>query len=155
MPVPPHALAHALVCIPLPTTTSAAMPPQNICLEAPMCKGGATVILQVEKAKGRNANPSFFQGGTVGCGTSTCAVCLGCHEHEYAKCSASKLWNGGKVCVQRNEQGQLVFLDDLPVCFNFQTLVGCSDPSHPSQHICSGYGKSGHGAQQCAQAQKD
>ena len=107
------------------------------------------------KSKGRNANPSFFQGGTAGRGTSACAVCLGHHEHEYAKCSASKLWNGGKVCVRRNEQGQLIFLDGLPVCFNFQTLAGCSDTSHPSRHICSGCGKSGHGAQQCAQAQKD
>ena len=82
--------------------------------------------------KGRNANPSFFQGGTAGCGTSACAVCLGRHEHEYTKCSISKLWNGGKVCVRRNEQGHLVFLDGLPVCFNFQTLGGCSDSSHPS-----------------------
>ena len=106
------------------------------------------------KGKGRNANPSFFQGGTAGRGASACAVCLGCHEHEYAKCSASKLWNGGKVCVQRNEQGQLVFLDGLPVCFNFQTLAGCSDQSHPSRHICSRCGKSGHGAQQCTQVQK-
>ena len=29
------------------------------------------------KGKGRNANPSFFQGGTVGHGTSACAICLG------------------------------------------------------------------------------
>ena len=84
------------------------------------------------KGKGRNANPSFFQGGTAGRGTSACAVCLGRHKHKYAKCSASKLWNGGRVCVRRNEQGRLIFLDGLPVCFNFQTLAGCSDQSHPS-----------------------
>ena len=107
------------------------------------------------KGKSRNANTSFFQGGTAACGASACAVCLRHHEHEYAKCAASKLWNGGKVCVQRNEQGRLVFLDGLPVCFSFQTLAGCSDPSHPSRHICSGCGKSGHGTQQCAQAQKN
>lgn len=107
------------------------------------------------KGKSKNTNTSFFQGGTAARGASACAVCLGRHEHEYAKCAASKLWNGGKVCVRRNEQGRLVFLDGLPVCFSFQTLAGCSDPSHPSRHICSGCGKSGHGAQQCAQAQKN
>ena len=51
------------------------------------------------KGKNKGTNPSFFQGGTAVRGTSACAVCLGRHEHEYAKCSASKLWNGGKVCV--------------------------------------------------------
>ena len=83
------------------------------------------------KGKGRNTNSSFFQGGTAARGASTCAICLGRHELEYAKCAASKLWNRGKVCMRRNKQGRLVFLDSLPVCFSFQTLAGCSDPSHP------------------------
>ena len=84
------------------------------------------------RGKNKGTNPSFFQGGTAVHGTSACALCLGCHEHKYAKCSASKLWNGGKVCVRRNEQGRLIFVNGLPVCFNFQTLAGCSDASHPS-----------------------
>ena len=82
------------------------------------------------KGKGRHTNASFFQGGTAVRGASACAVCLGRHKHEYAKCAASKLWNRGKVCVQRNVQGRLIFLDGLPVCFTFQTLAGCLDPSH-------------------------
>ena len=51
------------------------------------------------KGKNKSANPSFFQGATVGHGTSACAICLGCHE--YAKFSTSKLWNRGKVCVKK------------------------------------------------------
>jgi len=107
------------------------------------------------KGKGGGSIPSFFQGGTAVCGSSTCVVCLGHHEHDYAKCDASKLWNGAKACVRRNEHGWLVFLDGLPLCFSFQTMAGCSDTSHPSRHVCSGCGKSGHGTQQCAQAQKN
>lgn len=71
------------------------------------------------KGRSKNTNTSFFQGGTAARGASTCAVCLGHHKHKYAKCAASKLWNGGKVCMRRNEQGRLVFLDGLPVCFSF------------------------------------
>ena len=106
------------------------------------------------KAKGKSGDQVFFQGGTGARGGSACAVCLGRHEHEYAKCSAAKLWNGGKVCVRRNEQGRLVTVDGLPICFSFQTPAGCSETTHPTRHTCSGCGKSGHGAQQCALIQK-
>ena len=51
------------------------------------------------RGRAKNSHPSFFQGGTAVCGSSTCAICLGRHEHEYAKCSAPKLWNGGKTFV--------------------------------------------------------
>lgn len=107
------------------------------------------------RGRNRNNNPSFFQGGTAGRGTSACAVCLGRHEHDYAKCSATKLWNGGKVWVRRADNGRLVSIDGLPICFSFQTSAGCSDTTHPSRHTCSGCGKSGHGAQQCPQVQKN
>ena len=106
------------------------------------------------KAKGKSGDQAFFQGGTGARGGSACAVCLGRHEHEYAKCSAAKLWNGGKACVRRNEQGRLVTVDGLPICFTFQTLAGCSETTHPTRHTCSGCGKSGHGAQQCPLTQQ-
>jgi len=106
------------------------------------------------RGKGRGSDQTFFQGGTAARGGSACAICLGRHEHEYAKCAAAKLWNGGKVWVCRNKHGRLVRIDDLPICFNFQTPAGCSDTTHPARHTCSGCGKSGHGAQQCSQTQK-
>ena len=106
------------------------------------------------KARGKGGDQSFFQGGTAARGGSACAVCLGRHEHKYAKCSATKLWNGGKTCVRRNEQGRLVTVDGLPICFSFQTPTGCSETTHPTRHTCSGCGKSGHGAQQCSLTQK-
>ena len=99
---------------------------------SPNVHGRRTRLTLNNKGKGRGSNPSFFQSGTAASGTSACAVCLGCHEHEYAKCTATKLWNGKKTFIQRNEQGRLVFLDGLPICFNFQTMAGCSDTSHPS-----------------------
>ena len=122
---------------------------------SPNAHGRRTRLTSNNKGKGKGSNPSFFQSGTAASGTSACAVCLGRHEHEYAKCTATKLWNGKKTFIRRNEQGRLVFLDGLPICFNFQTMAGCSDGSHPSRHICSGCGTSGHGAQHCAQAQKN
>ena len=51
------------------------------------------------KSRDRNGNTSFFQGGTAVHGTSTCAVCLGCHKHKYTKCTESKLLNGEEVCM--------------------------------------------------------
>ena len=106
------------------------------------------------KPRGKGGEQSFFQGGTAARGGSACAVCLGRHEHKYAKCSATKLWNGGKTCVCRNEQGRLITVDGLPICFSFQTPAGCSETTHPTRHTCSGCGKSGHGAQQCSLTQK-
>ena len=99
---------------------------------SPSAHGRHTRLASSSKGKGRGSNPLFFQSGTAASGTSACAVCLGCHKHEYTKCSATKLWNGKKTFVQRNEQGRLVFLDSLPICFNFQTMPGCSDTSHTS-----------------------
>ena len=107
------------------------------------------------KVRGKGADQPFFQAGTAVRGTSACAICLGRHEHEYAKCSATKLWNGAKASVRRNEQGRLVLSDGLPICFNFQTTAGCSDLTHPTCHVCSGCGKPGHGAQKCSQVQKN
>lgn len=121
---------------------------------SPNANGRRSRLASSSKGKTKGSGPSFFQAGTDASG-SVCAVCLGRHEHEYAKCSATKLWNGKKACIRRNDRGRLVLLDGLPICFNFQTNAGCTDTSHPSRHICSGCGTSGHGAQHCAQAQKN
>ena len=109
---------------------------------------------QGSKGKGKSGEQSFFQGGKTARGGSACAICLGHHKHKYAKCSAAKLWSGGKTCVCRNEQGRLVTIDGLPICFSFQTPAGCSETTHPTRHTCSGCGKPGHGAQQCPLTQK-
>lgn len=106
------------------------------------------------REKGKGGDQAFFQRGTAARGGSACAVCLGRHEHEFGKCSAPKLWNGGKTWVRRGENGRLVSLDGLPICFTFQTPAGCSDTTHPTRHTCSGCGKSGHGAQLCPLVQK-
>ena len=94
---------------------------------SPNMHGRCACLTLNSKGKGKGSNPPFFQSGTAGSGTSTCAVCLGRHKHEYAKCPATKLWNGKQTFVRRSEQGGLVFLDRLPICFNFQTMVGCPD----------------------------
>ena len=109
---------------------------------------------QGNKGKGKNGEQSFFQGNTTARGSSACAVCLGCHQHKYTKCSAAKLWSSGKTCVHRNEQGRLITINGLPICFSFQTPAGCSETTHPTRHTCSGCGKSGHGAQECPLTQK-
>ena len=106
------------------------------------------------KARSKGGEQPFFPGGTVACGSSACAICLGHHKHKYTKCSATKLWNRGKTCVCRNKQGRLVTMDGLPICFSFQTPAGCSETTHPARHTCSGCGKSGHGTQQCFLTQK-
>ena len=36
---------------------------------------------------GNSGEQSFFQGGTVACGGSACAICLECHEHKYTTSS--------------------------------------------------------------------
>ena len=57
------------------------------------------------KGKGRDTNSLFFQGGTVAHGTSACAICLGRHEHMYAKCAPSKLWNGEMSVCEGTSKG--------------------------------------------------
>ena len=109
---------------------------------------------QGNKGKGKSTEQLFFQGGTMVRGSSACAVCLGHPKHKYAKCSAAKLWSGGKTCMHRNEQGRLITVDGLPICFSFQTLAGCPETTHPTRHTCSGCGESRHGAQQCPRTQK-
>ena len=70
---------------------------------SPNAHGRRTCLTSSNKGKGKGSNPSFFQSGTAASGISTCAVCLGCHKHKYAKCMATKLWNGKKTFIRRNE----------------------------------------------------
>jgi len=59
------------------------------------------------RKKGGGSNPSFFQGGTAVCGSSACVVCLGCHEHDYAKCDASKPGMGERPVYEGTNVGGL------------------------------------------------
>ncbi|KAH8977565.1 hypothetical protein EDB92DRAFT_1778188, partial [Lactarius akahatsu] len=83
-----------------------------------------------------------------------CAVCLGRHEHVFARCEGPKLWDGTAASARKNEQGKLVAADGHPLCFDWQVPRGCASSSHPDRHRCSGCGKPGHGAQACPRAEK-
>ncbi|KAF8267698.1 hypothetical protein EI94DRAFT_1580251 [Lactarius quietus] len=102
---------------------------------------------------GQKEKPEFFQTG-AGPRGGVCTACLGCHEHTYAKCEGLRLWDGSASATQKNEQGQLVAADGLPICFDWQILRGCSSTSHPDRHRCSGCGRSDHGAQGCPCTEK-
>ncbi|KAF8952988.1 hypothetical protein BDZ97DRAFT_1629307, partial [Flammula alnicola] len=86
--------------------------------------------------------------------SGVCAVCLGRHEHDFAKCNTPKLWDGQKGDARKNDQGRLVTADGLILCFDWQLPSGCSMSSHPEKHRCSGCGKADHGAQTCPRAEK-
>ena len=96
----------------------------------------------------RHSRPEVFQSGAAPHGR-VCMVCLGHHEHIFARCEEAKLWDGSANAPQKGKQGQLVTVNGLLLCFNWQILRGCSSLSHPDQHRCSGCGRSNHGAQGC------
>lgn len=100
----------------------------------------------------RHDRPEVFQSGTGSRGR-VCAVCLGRHEHAFAKCDATKLWDGSATAARKTEQGRLVTTNSLPLCFDWQ-IRGCGSASHPERHMCSGCGKANHGAQGCPRAEK-
>ena len=91
-----------------------------------------------------------FQASTGSHG-GVCSVCLGHHNHTFAKCNSTKLWNRSPW---KNEQGRMVAVDSLPICFNWQVPKGCQSTSHSNHHKCSGCGKSNHGAQTYPHAER-
>lgn len=97
--------------------------------------------------------PEVFQSGAASRG-GVCAVCLGRHEHFFARCEETKLWNGSVASAQKNEQGRLVAANGQPLCFDWQLPRGCTSTTHTDRHKCSGCGSSDHGAQNCPQAEK-
>src|SRR6266508_5336479 len=101
-----------------------------------------------------NNDESSFRDGAATHGTGVCAICLGCHEHDFGKCRAAKLWDGAKNEARRNEQGRLVSLEGLTLCFDWQLHRGCQSTSHPENHHCSGCGKTDHRAQSCPRREK-
>ena len=144
MPTPPCTHAHAHIHTPLPTTTGATMPLQNIPLETPTHKEGIAAMLLVAKTETETLTLHFFKEAQQ-CVTPPARVCQ-------------------MLCIKTLEQRKSLCVKKLarlthlswwsPSFFQFPNSGGCSDSSHPSQHICSGCRKSGHGAQQCAQEQK-
>ena len=101
----------------------------------------------------RRDKPEFFQSG-AGPRGGVCAVCLGRHEHTFARCEEAKLWDGSVGSARKNEQGRLVAASGFPLCFDWQVPRGCRSTSHPDRHRCSGCGKADHGAQGCPRAEK-
>ena len=101
--------------------------------------------------KSSSPSPGSFRSSR-GSSFSVCAVCLGRHQHNVSKCSATTLWNGGPVGCKRDKDGYLVNLQDQRLCIDFQRPRSCSSPSH--KHYCSGCGSREHGAHACHLAQK-
>lgn len=104
-------------------------------------------------ARSRREKTEFFQAGAAPRG-GVCAICLGRHEHVFARCDTPKLWDGTVAAARKNEDGRLVATDGFPLCFDWQVPRGCASTSHPDRHKCSGCGKPGHGAQACPLAEK-
>ena len=96
---------------------------------------------------------SSFRNSAGSRPSGVCAVCLGRHEHEFAKCNSSKLWNGTKAWARRNDQGRLATPDGFVLCFDWQLPKSCPSSAHLEKHMCSGCGEHGHGAQKCPLAQ--
>lgn len=95
----------------------------------------------------------FFQSG-AGPRGGVCAICLGRHEHSFARCEARSLWDGSAGVAKKGEHGKLVGPDGLPLCYDWQLPRGCQSVLHSDRHKCAGCGKAGHGAQACPRAQK-
>ena len=94
-----------------------------------------------------------FQSG-AGPRGGVCAVCLGRHEHTFAKCENTRLWDGSASGARKNEQGRLVTSDRTSLCFDWQLPKGCGSTSHMEKHRCAGCGRTDHGAQGCHRAEK-
>ena len=101
----------------------------------------------------RQNRTEVFRSGTGSRGR-VCAVCLGRHEHTFAKCDEAKLWDGSACGARKNEQGRLVAADGLALCFDWQLPKGCGSTGHTDRHRCSGCGKADHGAQECPRAER-
>ena len=101
----------------------------------------------------RHIKTEVFQSG-AGPRGGACAVCLGRHDHTFAKCNNAKLWDGSPSAARKNEQGRLVTANGFALCFDWQVPKGCKSTSHLDRHICSGCGGSDHGAQACPRAER-
>ena len=101
----------------------------------------------------RRIKTEVFQPG-AGPRGGVCAVCLGHHDHTFAKCNNAKLWDGSPSAARKNEQGRLVTANGLALCFDWQVPKGCRSSSHLDRHICSGCGEGDHGAQTCPRAER-
>ncbi|KAF8264642.1 hypothetical protein EI94DRAFT_1483070, partial [Lactarius quietus] len=66
-----------------------------------------------------------------------CAICLGRHEHSFAKCDTSRLWDGSASAARKNEQGRILAPDGHALCFDWQIPKGCHSANHPDRHHCS------------------
>ena len=97
----------------------------------------------------KRSRPEVFQSGAASRG-GFCVVCLGRHDHSFAKCEEPKLWDGSANASRKGEQGVLVAANGLPLCFDWQIPRGCNSVSHPDRHRCSGCGRTDHGAQGCS-----
>ena len=96
----------------------------------------------------KHNKPEVFHSSAGPCGR-VCVVCLGRHEHSFAKCEDAILWDSSANAAQKSKQGQLVAVNRLPLCFDWQILRGCAAVSHPDWHRCLGCGRPDHGAQGC------
>ena len=101
----------------------------------------------------RRIKTEVFQSG-AGPRGGVCAVCLGRHDHTFAKCDNTRLWDGSPCAARRNEQGRLVAESGLPLCFDWQVPKGCKSTGHLERHVCSGCGGTDHGAQGCPRAER-
>ena len=116
----------------------------------PSCREGYTCD---SSRRVKRDKPEVFQSGTGSRGR-VCAVCLGRHEHFFAKCEETRLWNGSAAAAQKNKQGHFAAVNSQHLCFDWQLPRGCASTSHTDRHICSGCGSSDHGAQSCPLAEK-
>lgn len=105
--------------------------------------------------KPRTPEPTPFRNGASSQSPAACAICLGRHLHNVRMCASTTTWEGGKVWSRRGDNGRLFSISSgAALCLDWQQPVGCSSNDHPQRHICSGCGKTDHGAQNCPRTQK-
>ena len=97
--------------------------------------------------------PEVFHSSAGSCG-GVCMVCLGRHEHFFAKCEETKLWNDSAATARKNEQGCFTAANGQHLCFNWQLSRSCTSTAHADRHKCLSCRSSDHGAQNCPQAEK-
>ena len=95
-----------------------------------------------------------FQPSAGSKSPTVCALCLGQETCDILKCQSSTFWDGSKARCQKNNQGWLISLTGLILCFDWNIRQGCKAQGHNNQHKCSGCGNKDHRAQKCPWAQK-
>ncbi|KIJ54197.1 hypothetical protein M422DRAFT_153664, partial [Sphaerobolus stellatus SS14] len=115
-------------------------------------RGGTHTSMNAHGSRERQADTRQDFRSSAGQGNSSyppCAVCLGRHQHEVAKCCALRTWDGKFATIARKQDKKLLLLSGQMLCYRWQGYSGCPSRAHDEQHLCSGCGSASHGVHKC------